>query len=282
MIFFIPRSRPLRMVWEVRKGDKRSFLIGTAHFFPYSFKRSLTKLIEHAQVVVLEGPLDEHNMAKVTFAGVGTEDAPHLFDYLDTHTIADITDAVTPHCRDKSRLVLFSVMNPWMENPVYTMLKGMKPWRAFFTLYSQFLKKHGWKFSVDMDAYSIAQEMGKKTIFLETIDEQIEVLESLCHDQIIDFLKRIDQWKTYMREYVKWYLEGDLERIKSNRYGFPTRHPSVIDRRDEILYERMRPYVRKGGSVICVGAPHVLRITKMLLSDGYEVRRWNPDSRPWD
>jgi uncharacterized protein YbaP (TraB family) len=272
-------DRPLKMVWEVRKQTRTSFLVGTAHFFPYSFRTSLTRLMRDADVVLLEGPLDEPNLAKVAEAGAEKADSPHLFDYLDTRTIANITDVVTPYCRDKASLVLFNVLNPWVENPVYTMVKGMKPWRAFFTIYAQFLERNGWKLSVDMEAYAVAQELNKEIVFLETIDEQIAVLESLSQDRIIDFLKRIDQWKTFTKTFATWYLNGDPDRIKANRFGFPTRHPQVIDRRDDILYERMQPYLEDGNSVVCVGVPHVIGINRMLASAGYQIDRWDPNSR---
>jgi hypothetical protein len=43
---FFFRERELRMIWEVLKGSRRSYLAGIAHFFPYSFKKSLTRYIE--------------------------------------------------------------------------------------------------------------------------------------------------------------------------------------------------------------------------------------------
>lgn len=275
MFFTSSKEKELRMVWEVEKGGRASFLVGTAHFFPYSFRASLRGLMQDAEVVLLEGPLDECSMVKVAEAGVAPEPSPHLFEKLDTRTVAGITDAVTPYYRDRSSTILFNVINPWLENPVYTMVKGMKPWRAFFTLYARFLENNGWKFSVDLEAYSVAQELGKEIVFLESIEEQIAVLESLSHDRIIDFLKRIDRWKSYTKEFATWYLSGDLERIKSNRFGFPTRHPRVIDRRDEILHDRMQPYLEAGNSVVCVGAPHIVGITELLYGSGYHVRRWD-------
>ena len=152
------------------------------------------------------------------------------------------------------------------------MIKGMKSWMAFFTIWSNFLKKEGWKYSVDLEAYTIAGEMGKDIIFLETIEEQIEVLKSLSHEKIIDFLKRTNRWNAYAQKYMKCYLDGDLEKLKSAGIGFPSRHVSVIDRRDQILYERMRAYLEKGDAVACVGAPHIRGISRLLRADGYQIQ----------
>ena len=108
---------------------------------------------------------------------------------------------------------------------------------------------------------------------METIEEQIEVLETVSRDQIIDFLRRIDQWGSYTGDFVKWYLAGDLEKIYSNPYRFPTRSPLVIEDRDKVFYERMLDYLEQGDAAVFVGIPHVMGINRLLSADGYEVRQ---------
>jgi hypothetical protein len=152
------------------------------------------------------------------------------------------------------------------------MVKGMKPWLAFFTIWSNYLKKNGWKYSVDLEGYTLAEGFGKKIVFLETIEEQINVLENLTLDRIIDFLKRVDQWQELTQGYVTCYLAGDLERIKSKGLQFPSRHHSVIDHRDKIFYERMLEYLEQGDAVAFVGAPHVPGVSKLLREDGYQIK----------
>jgi uncharacterized protein YbaP (TraB family) len=162
-----------------------------------------------------------------------------------------------------------------LPDTVDLVFKGMKPWMAFFTIYTTFARKHGWKHSVDMEAYGLARKMGKNTAFLETIEEQIEVLEGLSFEQIVDFMRRIDHWKSYMDNIAKWYLKGDVQQIASNPYGFPTRHPWVIERRDKIMYTRMLPHLARGRAAVFVGSPHVVGISRMLQAEGYEVRPVN-------
>jgi uncharacterized protein YbaP (TraB family) len=162
-------------------------------------------------------------------------------------------------------------MAPSQKSFARSLVKGMTPWMAFFTLYYRFLEKNGWKYSVDMEAYGLALEMGKNVVFLETIEEQIDVLESVSQPQIIDFLRRIHHWDSYTRDFVKWYLEANLEKIWSNPYRFPTRSPLIIEDRDAIFYERMQQYVREGDAAVFVGVPHVVGIMRMLAADGYEI-----------
>jgi uncharacterized protein YbaP (TraB family) len=275
MFFRKLKEKELKMIWEVQKNNKKSFLIGTAHFFPHSFRASLSQYIKDARTVLFEGPLDKDNMAKVVNAGLQKETAAHLFEALDKQTIAKIDEALVPAGRSRIPFSPLGALSA--ETPAYAMIKGMKPWMAFFTVWTNFLEKKGWRHSVDLEAYGIAREMGKNVVFLESIGEQIEVLENLSHEKIVDFLKRVDRWDAYAREYVKYYLDADLEKIKSFRSRFPTRHSSVIDQRDRILYERMLIYLERGDAVAFVGAPHIPGISGMLRANGYRITgRYTP------
>ncbi len=273
MSMFLRKSkeRELKMIWEVQKNNRKSFLIGTAHLFPHSFRTSLSRHIGNASTILFEGPLDNDSMAKVVNAGYEKEGGTHVFRELDEHTIDKITDALVHPSRHRSLFSLFSPITSTEENPVYTMVKGMKPWMVFFTIWTNFLKKNGWNHSVDLEAYGIAREMGKNVVFLETIEEQIEVMENLSHEKIVDFLKRVVHWSRYAKEYEKSYLDADIEKIVSFRSVFPTRHYPVIGRRDQILYERMRFYLEEGDAVAFVGAPHIPGITRMLGAEGYQI-----------
>jgi uncharacterized protein YbaP (TraB family) len=271
------KQKKLKMIWQAQKNGRISHLVGTAHFFPYSFKNCLQPYVESARVVMFEGPLDDDNMARVREAGIDKENSYHIFNELDDKTIASITDALVPVCRARhsSYLVTFSKFG--LKDTVYEMVKDMRPWLAFFTLWSGYLKRLGWKYSVDLEGYQIAMELGKKIVFLETIEEQIAVLQNIAHDNIIFFLNQVDRWKDFAREYVECYLDGDLEKLKFTRVRFPSRHHSVINERDKIFHQRMRAELEKGQVVAFLGAPHLRGMSRLLLEDGYQVKGpWLP------
>jgi len=165
------------------------------------------------------------------------------------------------------------MFSPKPEASIRAMIQGMKPWMAFFAIYSRFLQNNGWTYSVDMEAYRLAGKMSKDIVPMETIEEQIEVLNAVSRTQIIDFLKRIDQWGSYTDDFVKWYLEGDLAKIYSNPYRFPTRSPLVIEDRDRVFYERMLTYLEQGDAAAFVGIPHVMGINRLLFADGYDIQK---------
>jgi uncharacterized protein YbaP (TraB family) len=222
---------------------------------------------------MFEGPLDPDSMAKVRAHGLDNQSGYHIFDDLDQQSISRITREIAPHCRGRNSFLILNLRKFSIENPLYEMVKGMKPWLAFFTIWTNYLTKHGWKYSVDLEGYTLAEELGKKIVFLETIEEQINVLENLAHDRIIDFLKRVDRWHDQAQGYIKCYLAGDLEQLRSKGLRFPSRHPSVIDHRDKIFFERILEYLEQGNAAAFVGAPHVRGICKYLQADGFQIRR---------
>jgi uncharacterized protein YbaP (TraB family) len=272
MFFKRSNERELKMIWQVEKNHKRSYLVGTAHFFPYSFKTSLHRCLEYAGTVLFEGPLNPDSLAKVVNCGFDNQSSYHIFNDLDQQSIDRITRELAPNCRGRNTFFILNLRKFRIENPLYDMVKGMKPWLAFFTIWSSYLKKIGWKYSVDLEGYTLAKGLDKKIVFLETIEEQINVLENLTRDRIIDFLKRVDQWPELTQGYVTCYLAGDLERIKSKGLRFPSRHHSVIDHRDKIFYARMLAYLEAGDAVAFVGAPHVRGVSKLLREDGYQIK----------
>ena len=272
MLFQRSDEKELKMIWEVEKDASRSHLVGTAHFFPHSFKTSLARCLENARIVMFEGPLDPDNMAKVVSSGVEHESGYHLFDDLDRKTIDKITRELAPKCRGRDTFMVLNFRKFRVENPLYDMVKGMKPWLAFFTIWSNFLKQNGWKYSVDLEAYTIAEELGKQIDFLETIEDQIGVLESLTRELIVAFLNRVDQWHELARGYADCYLAGDLAKLKSTGLRFPSRHRSVINHRDRIFYKKMLGHFETGDAVAFVGAPHMRGVSKLLREAGFQIK----------
>jgi uncharacterized protein YbaP (TraB family) len=279
MVFSKFKQRKLKMIWEVEKNGKISHLVGTAHFFPYSFRSSLRGYLENARVVMFEGPLDDENMSRVREAGTDAESSYHIFNELDDKTIAAITSALVPVCQSRHSSYLVTFCKFDAKDIVYEMVQGMQPWLAFFTLWTAYLKRLGWNYSVDLEGYQIAAELGKQIIFLETIEEQIKVLQNISHDNIIFFLSQIDRWRIFAREYVECYLDGDLEKLKFTRVRFPSRHHSVINERDKIFHQRMCAELEQGQVVAFLGAPHLRGMSRLLMADGYRVQGpWLPQS----
>jgi len=125
------KQKKLKMIWQVQKNGKLSQIVGTAHFFPYSFRKSLYRCIENARLVMFEGPLDDQNMARVRESGIDPDSTYHLFDELDDETIAGITAALIPICRIRNSTHFYHFHKDSLKQTVYDLVKGMQPWLAF-------------------------------------------------------------------------------------------------------------------------------------------------------
>ncbi len=129
------RYKELRMIWRVRKGARASFLVGTAHFSPYSFKKSLTRLLKESESALFEGPLDASSMEQVVTAG-RQEPNPSgsILDDLDSKAldiIANVLDLKVPGYASFPGLE----PAPTPKTFVTQILSTMKPWMVFFSIY---------------------------------------------------------------------------------------------------------------------------------------------------
>ncbi len=271
---FSTKEKNLTMLWEVTKKEKLSYLAGTVHFFPYSFRQSMRTLIRRVQRVAVEGPLDEMSMARVVEHGSHGDPGP-LLEALDSVTKERIERLMGCSGKDGSgtKSPLLILMNPKPPQSLAERLQGMRPWMAFFQIWLQFIRQRGWNFSMDMDAYQIAGKLGKEIVFLESIEEQLEALDGIPLERIVSFLKDMDHWESHLEQHVSYYLKGNLDQWPFMTIGFPTRCASVLDKRDPILFDRILPLLEKGKSCIFVGIPHVRAIKPLLVKKGYEVRQ---------
>jgi uncharacterized protein YbaP (TraB family) len=266
-------ERELRMVWEIEKDERKSFLVGTAHFFPHSFRKSLTSLIQHSDTVLFEGPLDESNMDAVRQYGLEGQGGTTLYAALDSKTISEINKELggSSGYAECSLVAYMALSNLKNQDLLSLAIEGLRPWMAFFKLWSQFLMKRGWKYSVDLEALAVARELGKKIVFLETIEEQLAALDGIPFEKIVDYFNNFRNWGRFSRHHRKQYLKGSLDGLLNITTEFPTRCASIIDYRDPVFFKRMKPYVDAGEAAVFVGTTHIRGIKKMLEEDGFKV-----------
>lgn len=149
-------------------------------------------------------------------------------------------------------------------------MRRLEPWMAFFHIWTEYRRRDGWIYSVDLDAAEIAAELKKDVRTLETIEEQIETLGRIPLQRIVDFLANED-WERYRRGYVRHYLDGDLGALMVMARTFPSYCEPVIEARDPVLFERMLPSLERGGAVAFVGVMHCRGLIALLRARGYSV-----------
>jgi len=274
MNFLWWKKKRLRTVWRVEKGEYPSFLVGTAHFSPYRFERTLLKLIQGVEIVLFEGPLDKESMARVVQYGRQGENTPSICKVLDPAVIKEInrqlgvrSDLLTT--AGSYLDIIYPTTSDFLE--VHT--RGVRPWMAFFTIWSAFLN---WKHSMDVEAFHIAQKLKKKIEYLETIEDQLTALDGIPFERIVNYLNHIKHWRVHKEVFTKAFLEGDIQQFFSMTGEFPTRCESIIAKRDPIFFKRMKVFFEEGKTAAFVGVAHIPGIRDMFLNEGYLVTQEEP------
>jgi pheromone shutdown protein TraB len=274
MAFWFPKEKEFRMVWKIERSGIKNLFAGSAHFFPYSFRRSLVEIISGTSVVLFEGPLDETNMSKVRQEGVEEKETGKISNLLDKDTLAAISREFARAAPADSSLKLFAdMLNKGKGTLIPEEIDMMKPWMAFFSIWSHYLKKRGWTYSVDLEALSVAKELGKDVRYLETIEEQIEALNGIPVERIVNFFRRMNEWDTFAKNHAQRYLKGSIESVASILSDFPSRCESIVEKRDPVMFERMMPFIEQGNAIVFVGTTHIPGIKRMFEEKGYTATR---------
>jgi len=268
----LTEERPLRMVWRVESRGAVSHLVGTVHFFPYKFRRALKRLIKSSRVVLVEGPLDIGDLREVARRGQAPSKG-ELAGLLQDDDLERLRAAVKSPGWARKEVLWLLPSGRSKQDVVEYAIERMRPWMAFFTLWVSHLEGKGWIYQMDKDGYDLAKKLGLELVCLESLEEQIQTLESIPLERIRDFLKAADRWSKYSDHYAKLYLQGRLEDLLELSASFPSRCEQVIDRRDRVLYHRMGNYLAKGGALAMVGTPHTRAILKWLEEDGFSVEQ---------
>jgi len=267
-----PGQRPFAMLWRLEKQGRVSWIGGTAHFFLYSFETSFRKLLRHVDNVIFEGPLDPGFMAQVGEAGkILPAGFRPLAGQMSEAEIRALEKAVNGPAGPLARIL--GPEKTGRPVDVRWLLRNSMPWYAFFTLWTGFLERLGWKQSVDMEAWRIAQDMGKNVIGMESLEEQLESLGSLPVERAIRFFRSCGTWNRRARRNLAAYLAGDLEKMMGSSAEFPTRTEHIVGRRDQRFRERMLPYLEAGRAAVFVGSAHMVNLRHMLAEDGFSVRQ---------
>ena len=267
----LPRQRRFAMLWEIEKEDRRSWIGGTAHFFCCSFESSFRKLFERVDTVVFEGPLDQASLDQVSEVGRNPEPGcTRLINLLTEDDLRRLERVVIGPMGFWARVLGLQRPDP---PDVRYFLSKTRHWMAFFSLWTSYLKHHGWDQSVDLEAWHLAHDTGKAVVGMETIAEQIEILESIPLSRVVRFFRLCDRWDGYIKRNERAYLKGDLSGMMGTSTEFPTRTERVIHRRDLLFLERMTPFLKAGRCAVFVGTAHLLNLLPLLEGAGFTVRR---------
>lgn len=272
----MPPQRPFAMLWELEKDGKISWIGGTAHFFYYSFTMHFEKIFEGVDNVIFEGPMDEESMGWYEKHGKTRQPGDaDILSMLTKRELAELKRVVRGPENKIIRRLQGDKMPPPIDVEHY--LANYRPWYAFFSMWTAFLERQGWRQSVDMDAWNLARERGKAIIAMETHEEQMASLGSIPPERIISFFRQCGQWPSFSRSNMRHYLLGDLGGMFGTSTEFPTLGVrGVLSVRDVRFVQRMMPFLEKGRSITFVGSAHMLGMRRLLRDAGVKVTRVFP------
>jgi uncharacterized protein YbaP (TraB family) len=259
------------LLWEVSKpGSEAAYLFGTIHSEdPEVLKlaQPVQQAIDRSVTVVLEMLLDVEAMMYSSVAMLMP----------DGRVLSGI---IGEPLFQQTALAIQSRGIPEI------VLERMKPWAAAVTL-SMPASKTGQV--LDMMLYQDALQQGKVVHGLETIQEQLNVFESLSEaDQISMLEEAVENFPDLDAMYADLldaYKQRDLAGLMAlNEASMKAGDPQLADEfqqrliidRNHRMSERMQQYLRQGKVFVAVGALHLPGedgLLNLLEQQGYTVRR---------
>ena len=245
-------DRDYGLLWEVSKADAEpAYLFGTIHSEDpavLQLAQPVKQAFESSQVVVLEMLLD---MEAMMYSGTAML-------MMDGRLLSEIIG------EPLFRQVSTAIHSRGIPEPV---LERMKPWAAAITL-SMPAQETGQV--LDAVLYQEALQQNKAVYGLETVQEQLNIFESLSEeDQVAllkDALENFPEIDAMHAELLAAYKKRDLGGLMTlNETAMKTGdqrlaeefQQSLIVDRNHRMAERMREYLQQGGAFVAVGALHL-------------------------
>ena len=147
---------------------------------------------------------------------------------------------------------------------------------------------------MDARLYQQAQELGKKVGSLETIEEQVRILDSLSEQEQVmmlrDTLDFLDEYRAkgidMTDELIDWYVRGDLSEFGELMVGYVGEGAfyekfldKVLYQRNYLMADRIEALLKEAPNqshFFAVGAGHYwgeTGVQNLLAEKGFEIRR---------
>jgi uncharacterized protein YbaP (TraB family) len=259
------------LLWEISKpGISPSYLFGTIHSEDpavVTLPAPVQQAFDESGTVVLELLMDKDAMMYSATAML----------MMDGRLLEDVIgqplyDSVVPIIATRG-----------ISEPV---LSRMKPWSVAVTLSVPELETGQ---VLDLVLYQQALEQGKTVKGLETMQEQLDLFDSMPEaDQITllsDAVKYFPELDTMYQQMLDAYRARDLGALmrindsyqeKGDKQMADDFQRRVIDERNQRMAERAQPMLKAGKAFIAVGALHLpgeTGLLNLLEQQGYRIRR---------
>jgi uncharacterized protein YbaP (TraB family) len=259
------------LLWQISKpGQKPAYLFGTIHSEDtevVNLPAPVMEAIDASESVVLEILMDADAM-KYSSTAMLMLDGRSLPDLIGLPLYRQVSVAIP------SRGIPELVLN------------RMKPWAVAVTLSTPAPETGE---VLDRRLYQDAVQKGKAVYGLETIEEQLQVFDTMPEaDQIAllkDTVDHFPELDAMQMELLAAYKQRDLGALlaiyeTSMQTGdqrlAEDLQRRLVDDRNQRMVERMQPYLQQGKAFIAIGALHLPGTTGLLSTleqRGYTIRR---------
>ena len=261
-----------QFLWEVNSDKATVYLLGTIHAADsslYPMSKEIMNAFEKSDYLVLEADVTKADpMALVQT--MTYQDGTTLKDKLSEETYAKLKKFFEDH-----------------DVPEMFFQK-MKPWGAVIFLMTLEMQQEGISEEYGIDRHFQTKNVDKKVLELESVEEQIEILQSFDEvgDDYIEYtIETMGESTGQMKEMIGYWRAGNdealLELINEpvEEYpGYAKFLDKMLRQRNERMAEKIKGYLASGGTYfVTVGAGHLIgedSIIRILADTGdYEIVR---------
>lgn len=131
--------------------------------------------------------------------------------------------------------------------------------------------------TVDELLYKKAVEGGKQIIGLETVEEQVVLLDKIPDSYVLEYFRNLDEQEREFNNLIRFYRNADLDSLwlmMQDEESGSMLNDEMIRARNHRMTERIVPLIRKQSTFIAVGSGHLPGnegIIALLRNEGYVV-----------
>jgi uncharacterized protein YbaP (TraB family) len=262
-IFCLSDLSAQSMLWKITGNDLKaaSYLYGTIHVKDkrvFVFNDSVLAAFEKCEAVALEVDLSTENLIMLSQKMIlpGDQTLKDLFTDEEYELIKMVVEKVSGldiglFDRLQPITLLSLVMNYQFANDV--------------------------DISVDEYFYRKAKELGKEVIGIETIEEQLGIMDSIPYEYIIDYFRNIDKAQEDIENIISLYRSAQLDELlemMQKDKSMVMISKNLLTDRNIRMAERIQPMINGQSTFIAVGAGHLPGkegIINLLSGEGYIV-----------
>jgi len=263
LVLFSIAAEAQSLLWKIEDGrvHSPSYIYGTIHIKDkrvFRFDRKVYDALDSCLTFAMEVDLNQDNMAGLV---------QHLM-LPEGKTLQDIFKPAD-----------YSLVKSIIEKETgldMSLFDRMKP----FALLSVGLNAQiAGDMEVTMDEffYRKAQQEGKKIIGLETVDDQMEMLEKIPIDYITDYFRNFQKGAEDMENIITLYTKADLDRLLTlmqEDKAMASLEKKLITKRNKKMAGGIIALIAEQPTFIAVGAGHLpgkKGILKLLERKGYRL-----------